>query len=42
VVGREPLQAAVDRHCAARDELPDHARQLSAGEPAIPTLEGAP
>jgi nicotinate phosphoribosyltransferase len=42
VVGREPLHAAVDRHRAARDELPDHARQLSSGEPAIPTLEGAP
>ena len=42
VIGREPLQAAVDRHRSARDELPDHARQLSSGEPAIPTLEGAP
>jgi nicotinate phosphoribosyltransferase len=42
VIGREPLRAAVDRHLAARDELPDHARALSSGEPAIPTLEGAP
>jgi nicotinate phosphoribosyltransferase len=41
-VGREPLKAAVDRHVSARDELPDHARQLSSAEPAIPTLEGAP
>lgn len=40
VVGREPLQAARDRHRRCRDELPDHARKLSAGEPAIPTIEG--
>ena len=41
-VGREPLAAARERHRRAVAELPDHARQLSAGEPAIPTVEGAP
>jgi nicotinate phosphoribosyltransferase len=41
VVGRETLQAARERHRRCLDELPDHARKLSAGEPAIPTiLEG--
>lgn len=41
VVGRETLQAARERHRHCLDELPDHARKLSAGEPAIPTiLEG--
>ena len=38
VVGREPLAAARERHVRARDELPPRARQLSRGDPAIPTL----
>jgi nicotinate phosphoribosyltransferase len=38
VVGREPLDAAQDRHAASRDELPEQARQMSRGEPAIPTI----
>jgi nicotinate phosphoribosyltransferase len=38
VVGAEPVQAARDRHQAALAELPAHARQLSRGYPAIPTL----
>jgi nicotinate phosphoribosyltransferase len=38
VVGREPLEASRDRHAASRDELPIRARQLSRGEPVIPTL----
>jgi nicotinate phosphoribosyltransferase len=37
IVGREPLDAARDRHGAARGELPPRAQQLSRGEPAIPT-----
>jgi nicotinate phosphoribosyltransferase len=37
IVGREPLDAARDRHHAARAELPQWAQQLSRGEPAIPT-----
>jgi nicotinate phosphoribosyltransferase len=37
IVGREPLDAARDRHRAARGELPPRAQQLSRGEPAIPT-----
>ena len=37
VVGREELTAARDRHLASREELLVHARQLSRGEPAIPT-----
>ncbi len=37
VVGEEPLQAARDRHLAARSELPLVAQHLSRGEPAIPT-----
>lgn len=37
VVGREDLQTIRERHRAARDELPMTARQLSRGEPAIPT-----
>jgi nicotinate phosphoribosyltransferase len=39
-IGREPLGSARDRHRRSLAELPDHARQLSAGEPAIPTVEG--
>jgi nicotinate phosphoribosyltransferase len=38
VVGREPLQAARDRHLAAREELPPAAQQMSRGEPVIPTV----
>jgi nicotinate phosphoribosyltransferase len=38
VVGRESLAASRDRHAASRDELPIRARQLSRGEPVIPTL----
>ncbi|HKA68614.1 MAG TPA: nicotinate phosphoribosyltransferase [Actinomycetes bacterium] len=37
VIGREQLAAARDRHSAALRELPATARQLSRGEPAIPT-----
>jgi nicotinate phosphoribosyltransferase len=38
VVGREPLEEARARHLAARAELPLQARQMSRGEPVIPTL----
>ncbi|MBO0785243.1 MAG: nicotinate phosphoribosyltransferase, partial [Actinobacteria bacterium] len=38
IIGREPLQAVRDRHQAALAELPPHARQLSRGYPAIPTV----
>jgi nicotinate phosphoribosyltransferase len=38
VVGREPLEAARDRHFAARAELPPAAQQMSRGEPVIPTI----
>ncbi len=38
VVGAEPLDTARDRHAMARAELPDHAHQLSRGEPVIPTV----
>jgi nicotinate phosphoribosyltransferase len=37
VVGQEPLQTARERHLRVREELPLRARQLSRGEPAIPT-----
>ncbi|MEQ4205408.1 nicotinate phosphoribosyltransferase [Actinopolymorpha sp. B17G11] len=37
VVGREPLDAARERHQRSRGELPPAALQLSRGEPAIPT-----
>ncbi|MFF0788119.1 nicotinate phosphoribosyltransferase [Streptomyces spiralis] len=37
VVGREPLDAARDRHAAARANLPLSATQLSRGEPVLPT-----
>jgi nicotinate phosphoribosyltransferase len=37
IVGRESLQAMRDRHLAVRDELPMTARQMSRGEPVIPT-----
>jgi nicotinate phosphoribosyltransferase len=38
VVGRESLGTARERHAAAREELPMQARQLSRGEPCIPTV----
>jgi nicotinate phosphoribosyltransferase len=38
IVGREPLDAARDRHVRSRHELPPQATQLSRGEPAIPTV----
>jgi nicotinate phosphoribosyltransferase len=37
-VGREPVTAARSRHEQAVTELPAHARQLSRGYPAIPTV----
>ncbi len=37
VTGREPLDAARERHRAAVAELPMESRKLSRGEPAIPT-----
>ncbi|NJP80731.1 nicotinate phosphoribosyltransferase, partial [Streptomyces sp. AA8] len=37
VVAREPLDAARDRHAAARAGLPLSATQLSRGEPVLPT-----
>ncbi len=38
IVGAEPLEAARARHAASVAELPATGRQLSRGEPAIPTL----
>jgi nicotinate phosphoribosyltransferase len=38
VVGREPLEAARERHLAARAELPVSAQQMSKGDPVIPTV----
>ena len=38
IVGREPLAAARARHREALAELPAHARRLSRGYPAIPTV----
>jgi nicotinate phosphoribosyltransferase len=38
IIGREPIAAARARHQAAVAELPGHARQLSRGYPAIPTV----
>jgi nicotinate phosphoribosyltransferase len=37
IVGREPLDAARERHAAARAGLPLSAIQLSRGEPVLPT-----
>jgi nicotinate phosphoribosyltransferase len=37
IIGREPLDAARDRHRSAVAELPPHALALSRGYPAIPT-----
>ncbi|MFG2002001.1 nicotinate phosphoribosyltransferase [Spirillospora sp. NPDC048911] len=44
VVGREPLEAARERHVRAVRELPPTALQLSRGEPALPTefVNGGP
>ncbi|MFC9969808.1 nicotinate phosphoribosyltransferase [Spirillospora sp. NPDC127200] len=44
IVGREPLEAARERHRAAVRELPATALQLSRGEPALPTefVNGGP
>jgi nicotinate phosphoribosyltransferase len=38
ITGRESLATARARHREAVSELPDHARQLSRGYPAIPTV----
>jgi nicotinate phosphoribosyltransferase len=38
IVGGEPLEAARERHQRSLTELPLHARQLSRGYPAIPTV----
>ncbi len=38
IVGREDLDTMRQRHLAAREELPVRARQLSRGEPVIPTI----
>jgi nicotinate phosphoribosyltransferase len=38
VVAREPITAARTRHRSVVSELPAHARQLSRGYPAIPTV----
>ncbi|QDP98666.1 nicotinate phosphoribosyltransferase [Microlunatus elymi] len=38
IVGREPLDAARDRHLAARAELPLDALKMSRGEPVIETI----
>lgn len=38
VVGRESLDVARERHLRSREELPLPARQMSRGEPVIPTL----
>jgi nicotinate phosphoribosyltransferase len=37
-IGTEPLGAARERHAGSRAELPATARQMSRGEPAIPTV----
>jgi nicotinate phosphoribosyltransferase len=38
MIGREPLSSARSRHRTSVAELPAHARQLSRGYPAIPTV----
>jgi nicotinate phosphoribosyltransferase len=38
IVGREPLDAARDRHHRVRAELPLTALKMSKGEPALPTI----
>ncbi|MEU5877619.1 nicotinate phosphoribosyltransferase [Spirillospora sp. NPDC047279] len=44
IVGREPLEAARERHARAVRELPSTALQLSRGEAAVPTefVDGGP
>jgi nicotinate phosphoribosyltransferase len=42
IVGREDLDTIRARHLAAREELPVRARQLSRGEPVIPTIHTGP
>ena len=42
IVGRETLATARARHVASLAELPPEARQLSRGEPAIPTVYERP
>ena len=42
VIGAEPLSDARERHAASLAELPASARQLSRGEPAIPTVLDTP
>ena len=37
-VGREPLEAARERHHRVRAELPQAALKMSKGEPALPTI----
>lgn len=38
IVGREPLEAARERHAAAFAELPMAARSMTRGEPLLPTV----
>ena len=38
IVGREPLEAARERHHRVRAELPQAALKMSKGEPALPTI----
>jgi nicotinate phosphoribosyltransferase len=38
IVGREPLDAARERHVVARAELPLEAHSMAKGEPVIPTV----
>ncbi len=38
IIGREPADAARERHRHVLAELPPHALQLSRGYPAIPTV----
>lgn len=38
VVGREPLEAARQRHVASRNELPLAARRMSQGDPVLETI----
>jgi nicotinate phosphoribosyltransferase len=38
VVGREPLARGRERHAASRAELPLQAKQLSKGDPVLPTI----
>lgn len=38
IVGREPLEAARQRHLAARAELPVEAQSMARGEPVLPTV----